>query len=68
MDIPFKDRPSNLPNNRPLAEHRLRLLGNRLQKNPELSGRYTASMHELLDRGYAEAVTDENLKGRDGYT
>ncbi|KAK3731436.1 hypothetical protein QZH41_013623, partial [Actinostola sp. cb2023] len=68
MDIPFKDRPPNLPDNRPLAEHRLRLLGNRLQKNPELSGRYTASMHELLDRGYAEAVTDENLKGRDGYT
>ncbi|KAK3700158.1 hypothetical protein QZH41_009867 [Actinostola sp. cb2023] len=68
MDIPFKDRPPNLPDNRPLAEHRLRLLGNRFQKNPELSGRYTASMHELLDRGYAEAVTDENLKGRDGYT
>ncbi|KAK3741911.1 hypothetical protein QZH41_018115 [Actinostola sp. cb2023] len=68
MDIPFKDRPPNLPDNRPLAEHRLRLLGKQASEEPRVIWKVTASMHELLDRGYAEAVTDENLKGRDGYT
>ena len=68
MDIPFKERPPELPDNRLMAEHRLLLLGKRLQKNPELSERYTASVHELLEKGYAEPVTQDNLKGREGYT
>ena len=31
MDIPFKARPPDLPDNRLMAEHQLRLLGKRLQ-------------------------------------
>ena len=67
MDIPFKERPPDLPDNHPMAERRLHLLGRRLQRDPGLSEKYTASVHELLEKGYAEPVTDD-LKGREGYT
>lgn len=54
MDISFKERPAELPDNRVMAEHRLHLLGKRLQKNKGilLSPRYIASVHELLEKGY----------------
>ena len=50
-----------------MAERRLHLLRKRLQRDSDLSERYTANVHELLDRGYAEPVTDD-LIGREGYT
>ena len=67
MDIPFKERPPYLPDNRLMAERRLLLLGRRLQKDTDLFRRYTANVHELLEKGYAELVTN-NLVGREGYT
>lgn len=67
MDIPFKERPPELPDNRLMAERRLHLLGKRLQRDSELSERYTANVHELLEKGYAEPVIDDSLKGREGY-
>ena len=54
----------NLPNNYQVAKHRLDLLGKRLAKEPELKQRYTESIHFLLQKGYAEEVSDTN--GIDG--
>ena len=66
MDITFKVRPPDLPDNRLMAERRLRFLGKRLQRDTELYNRYTVNVHELLEKGYAEPVAD--IEGRDGYT
>lgn len=66
MDIPFKTRPPNLPNNRLVAEHRLRLLGKRLQKDCALKEKYTEEIHKLLDKQYAEVVPPEELSRCDG--
>ena len=61
--IPWKCHPPDLPNNKPLAEHRLNLLRKKLLKDPELYSRYSAFMTDLLDNGYAKKVL-ENLRDR----
>ena len=66
LDIPFKSRPPNLPNNRIMVEHRLKLLGKRLQKNDSLCQKYKDEMHKLIDKQYAEVVTPEELERDDG--
>ena len=59
--LPLKDDP-NLPNNRPLVEHRLQLLKRKLSKDPELYQRYSSFMTELLDKGYAEEVPEQEIE------
>ncbi|XP_038061252.1 uncharacterized protein LOC119731982 [Patiria miniata] len=66
MDIPFKERPPHLPNDRLMAEHRLKLLGKRLSKDPSLKEKYTSGIHDLLQKGYAEPVPAEDIDRRDG--
>ena len=48
--------PPELPNNKSLAEHRLKLLKRRLTKDPLLHGKYTEFMDDLLRKGYAKRV------------
>ena len=61
--IPWKYHHPDLPNNKPLAEHRLNLLRKKLLKDPELYSRYSAFMTDLFDKGYAKKLT-ENLRDR----
>ena len=63
ITIPSKCYPPDLPNDKPLAEHRLNLLRKKLLKHPELYSRYSAFMTDLLDKGYAKKVL-ENLQDR----
>lgn len=58
LPIPFKERPPPLPKNYMMAKHRLDLLGKRLRKNPDLMQQYTKGIHDALQQGYAEEVTD----------
>ncbi|XP_033111196.1 uncharacterized protein LOC117112236 [Anneissia japonica] len=58
MNIPFKNNPPNLPDNRQIVNHRLHLLGKHMTKDAALKERYTAEVHKLLDAGYAELVPD----------
>ncbi|XP_067036266.1 uncharacterized protein [Acropora muricata] len=64
--IPWKFHPPGLPNNRPLAEHHLRLLRRRLVKDPELYSRYSAFMSDLLVKGYAKRVPEDCRSRDDG--
>ena len=52
--IPWKYHHPDLPNSKPLAEHRLSLLRKKLLKDPELYSRYSAFMTDLFDKGYAK--------------
>ena len=40
MELPWKSRQPSLPNNRALADHRLKLLKKRLCRDPDLFGTY----------------------------
>ena len=66
MDIPFKERPPRLPDDRLMAEHRLKLLGKRLSKDSSLKEKYTSGIHDLLEKGYAEPVPAKDIDRRDG--
>ena len=66
MDIPFKERPPRLPDDRLMAEHRLKLLGKHLSKDSSLKEKYTSGIHDLLEKGYAEPVPAKDIDRRDG--
>ena len=59
--LPWRYSPSCLPNNRVLAEHRLKLLRRRLAKDPDLFQKYSAFIENLLDKDYARKVPDHQV-------
>ena len=59
--LPWKKYPPNLPNNKTQAENRLQLLKKRLNKNPELLGKYREFMNNLLQKDYASKVSEEEV-------
>ena len=52
LPIPFRHEDPQLPDNKQMAELRLRSMRRKLQKNPELSEKYTEGMEDLLSKGY----------------
>ncbi|XP_074649052.1 uncharacterized protein LOC141904366 [Tubulanus polymorphus] len=61
VGLPWKYPPSELVNNRVMAEHRLNLLKGRLLKNEELQAKYTKYIDRLLELGFAEQVPVEEV-------
>lgn len=68
MDIPFKSKLPNLPDNRGVAEKRLKSLTNRFLRDPELHAKYKGGIQELLDKGYAEKVPKQEMGAAPGRT
>ena len=68
MDIPFKSKNPNLPDNRVTAEKRLRSVTRRFLRDPELHVKYKGGIQELLDKGYAERVSEQELAATPGQT
>ncbi|XP_033642413.1 uncharacterized protein LOC117302547 [Asterias rubens] len=66
MNIPFKMRPPQLPDNKAVAEHRLRLLGRRLGRDSDMKEKYIAGIQDLMNKGYAEEVPQQDLNREDG--
>jgi len=56
IDLPWKDHVPCLPNNRAMAEHRLKLLRRRLLKNPDLRSKYSAFTDSLFENRHAQMV------------
>ena len=54
--LPWKYYPPCLQNNKPLAEHRLRLLRKRLERDSKVLDKYKAFINDLLDNNYAKKV------------
>ena len=57
--LPWKVFPPNLPNNKTQAEQRLLSLKKRLVRNPELHQKYSAFMEDLVEKGYARRVPED---------
>ena len=53
VSIRFRED-SSLPNNQPLAQHRLDNLGKKLKRNPVVKQVYIENMEALIDKGHAE--------------
>ena len=62
MSLPFRDRKSlQLPNNYSCAQKRLHSLRKKLNQNPEMLDQYQSFMRDLMERGEAERVPDEEI-------
>ena len=67
ISLPWRDDQPCLPNSRAMALHRLGLLKKRLQRNPELYGRYSTVNDNMLSKGYAQKVPEEEHNRQDGF-
>ena len=66
--LPFRDDNPHLPNNRLMAERRLAGLKRKLATDGKFHQDYTASMTDMIEKGYAEPVPEEERKSDDGKT
>ena len=66
LPIPFRHEDPQLPDNKQMAELRLRSLRRKLEKNPELSEKYAEGMEDLLSKGYAIEVPQSEVGRQDG--
>lgn len=66
LDLPFKTNPPSFPNNRILAEQRLKGLKRRLGKDAALCQEYKVFVDNLLEKNYAEKVPTGQLERDDG--
>jgi hypothetical protein len=67
MDVPFKST-DDLPDDRSMAEKRLQSLGRKLSRDAELCGKYQHEIRDLIDKGYAERVPDDQIEASPGRT
>ena len=58
--LPFTSENVNLPNNRAMAERRIKGLKRRLDKDPALHKRYTQYMADLVKKGHAVPVSADS--------
>ena len=58
LEIPFKQNPPNMPNNREIAEKRLRSLENNLMKDEKKKEKYVTEIKKLLTNSYAEEIDE----------
>ena len=66
MPLPFRQERPVLPNNKPLALHRLRKLQTLLENNKRYREDYITFMNELIEKNYAERVPENELTNEDG--
>ena len=66
IPLPLKEEGLKLPNNRILALSRLERLKQRLKRDRKYREHYEAFMKEMIDKGQAERVPDEELHFSDG--
>ncbi len=65
IPLPTKDSSISLPNNRSTALERLAKLKASLKRNPKTMEEYTAQMTDMISKGYAEKIADQDLnKGK----
>ena len=66
MPIPFREKEPKLPDNRVMAQKRLVSLGRKLSRHDGLREQYVAGMEQLLEKGFAVPVTEEEQRREDG--
>ena len=59
--MPFRTRPQDIPNNRTLAETRMKYLCRKLQKDDSVKAAYVKCMEGYIQNGYARKVCDAEL-------
>ena len=58
LKMPFKTDPQKIPNNRIVAEKRLKYLKNKLLRQPHLQEGYIKTVQGYIEAGYARKLTE----------
>ena len=66
IDLPFRQENSVLPNNRCVAEQRLRSLKRKMDKNGSFKGEYPTFLNNMITQGYAEMIPADQQEQSDG--
>lgn len=66
LDLPFRRNDPVMPNNQPVAEQRLLGLKRKFQRNEQFKKEYTDYLTDVIDKGYAEVIPQEQLARTDG--
>ncbi len=62
VDLPFRRDDTVLPNNYQVAEQRLQSLKRKFKRNEQFKTDYTEFLNEVINKGYAEVVPQQELK------
>ena len=62
LKMPFKTDPMKIPNNKIVAEKRLKYLKNKLLRQPHLQEGYIKTVQGYIETGYARKLKDKELK------
>lgn len=66
IGLPLKNKDVKMPNNRAMAEQRVLNMKKKLQRNQTFKEDYVSFMNDVIKKGYAVKVPDEELKRSDG--
>ena len=66
MPLPLRENTPKLPDNKALALRRLLKLKSRMENDPRYRRDYTAFMQDLIEKGYAEKVREDQQPSEDG--
>ena len=66
IGLPLKNKEVKMPNNRAVAEQRALNMKKKLQRNQTFKEDYVSFMNDVINKGYAVKVPDEELKRSDG--
>ena len=64
----WKEKNTSLPNNKQLAEQRLKSLERKLSKQPKLEDKYRNTIQSYIDKGYARKLTDQEVQTKSSIT
>lgn len=68
MPLPFREDLPYLPNNRSMAEQRLKHLKGKLDKDETYRSQYVNFMTDMIQKGFAEKVPKDELTCFDGHS
>jgi len=67
LALAWKNDPPCLENNRSVVDHRLKLLKQRLSRDPELRSKYKDCIEDLLKKGYPTKAQPAKAQGKTWY-
>ncbi|KAL0151450.1 hypothetical protein M9458_053236 [Cirrhinus mrigala] len=67
LPLPFRDKDATLPNNYEMAAQRMLNLAKRFKKDSAYANEYATFMEDVLRKGYAEKVPQEQLQMSNGH-
>lgn len=66
IGLPLKNKDVKMPNNKAMAEQRALNMRRKLQRNQTFREEYVSFMNQVINKGYAVKVPDEELNRSDG--